>query len=155
MKTVEAVRYKQRLDQLFGRVSSVPDELDKAHWARYLCVLVSGFIDTAIRAIYSEYSRERAAPNVVRYACSRLEKVSNMNMTDICVLTGQFSESWRETIEQRVEVETKEAVDSIAANRNSIAHGRDVGISYVRVKRYYEGVLKMLELVEETVLGDS
>jgi hypothetical protein len=31
----------------------------------------------------------------------------------------------------------KDALDSIIANRHQIAHGRDVGLSYIRMKNYY------------------
>ena len=155
MKTIRAVAYKQRLDVLFKRVSSSPDDLDRAHWARYLCVLVSGFIETSLGAIYSDYARKRAAPDVAAYVCARLAKLTNMKMADVCGLAGEFNRSWRCHLEQATAGEIKDAVDSVVANRNLIAHGRDVGISYHRVKDYYGSVVTMVELVESTVLGES
>lgn len=49
MKDLEINRYKQRLDNLFEQISAISDNFElKAHWARYLCVLVAGFIETSI-----------------------------------------------------------------------------------------------------------
>ena len=155
MKTTKAVSYKQRLDNLFERVATFSDDIEiQSHWAKYLCVLVSGFIETSVCAIYSEYARQKAAPNVAGYVCSKLEKFSNPKMEDICQLTGLFNETWRKKLEEITLGEIKDAVDSIVANRHHIAHGRDVGISYVRVKQYYCKVVKMVELVEATVFEE-
>lgn len=156
MKTIEAVSYRQRLDNLFARASTFSDDIEiLSHWAKYLCVLVSGFIETSVCAIYSAYTQDKAAPYIANYVCSRLKRFNNPNMEDICQLAGLFNEAWREKLEETTAGEIKDAVDSIVANRHQIAHGRDVGISYDRVKKYYDRVVKMVELVESTVLETS
>ena len=156
MKTIEAISYKQRLDGLFDRGLTFSDEIEiQSHWAKYLCILVAGFIETSVCAIYSQYAKKKAAPYVANYACSRLDKFSNPKMEDIYQLAGLFSQAWRKKLEEATSEEIKDAVDSIVANRNHIAHGRDVGITYARVKNYYGRVVKMVELVESTVLEES
>ncbi len=56
MKNRETVQAKDRLDYLFSRVNEFSEDLElQSHWARYLCVRVSGFIETSIRSILSEY----------------------------------------------------------------------------------------------------
>jgi hypothetical protein len=153
MRTVEAVRYKQRLDYLFDKVSVFSDQIEiQSHWARYLCVLISGFIETGVCAIYSRYTQEKAAPCVANYVCSKLNRFRNPNMEDICQLTGLFNARWREKLERATAAEQKDAVDSIVANRNQIAHGANVGISYASVKQYYDRVVEVVELVEDIVL---
>jgi len=153
MKTIEAISYKQRLDGLFDRGLTFSDEIEiQSHWAKYLCILVAGFIETSVCAIYSQYAKKKAAPYVANYACSRLAKFSNPKMEDIYQLAGLFSQTWRKKLEEATSEEIKDAVDSTVANRNLIAHGRDVGITYARVKSYYGRVVKMVELVEATVL---
>ena len=55
MKNRETVQAKDRLDYLFSRVNEFSEDLElQSHWARYLCVRVSGFIETSIRSILSE-----------------------------------------------------------------------------------------------------
>jgi hypothetical protein len=45
----------------------------------------------------------------------------------------------------------KEALDSLLANRNSIAHGRNVGITYARVKEYYSHIKDVISLLKEII----
>jgi len=152
MKTIEAVRYKQRLDNLFECGSKFSDDIEMlSHWAKYLCIMVSGFIETAVRATYTAYARKKAAPYVANYACAKLGKLSNPKMQDICELTRSFNETWGNRLEKATDGDIKDAVDSIVANRNQIAHGRDVGMSFARVKKYYGSVVKMVEIVEATL----
>lgn len=149
MRNIEAVRYQQRLDHLFKKISAFPDDIElQSHWARYLCILVSGFIETSVQAIYSQYAREKAAPNIANYVTRRLERFTNPNMEDILTLSGMFNKEWRNQLENATEGELKAAVDSIVANRNLIAHGADVGISFGTIKSYYQSVVKVIGLIE-------
>lgn len=62
MKNRETIQAKDRLDDLFSRVNEFSGDLElQSHWARYLCVRVSGFIETSIRSILSEYARKMSA----------------------------------------------------------------------------------------------
>ena len=42
----------------------------------------------------------------------------------------------------------KDAIDSIMANRHLIAHGKNSGISLVRVKDYLEKSIEVIEFIE-------
>jgi hypothetical protein len=68
-------------------------------------------------------------------------------MNNICSLTREFNATWADQLESDTEGELKDAVDSVVANRHLIAHGRDVGISYVRMKGYYERSIKVVDLI--------
>jgi hypothetical protein len=151
MKNLEVVSYKQRLDYLFTQVSTLNNDPEmQAHWARYLCVLTSGLIETAMHAIYGKYTIQRSHVNVANYVSSRLARIYNPNMEDILNLAGGFNQHWRKTLEAAITEELKDSVDSTIANRNSIAHGKNVGISYVTMKKYYENVIKVLEIIENS-----
>jgi hypothetical protein len=115
-----------------------------------LCVLVSGFIECSVRAIYTQYAREKAIPYVANYVTHKLKGFTNPNMEDILSLAGMFNQEWRTCLEQDTEGELKAAIDSIVANRNLIAHGTDVGISFVTIKTYYQNAVKVVQLIENT-----
>ena len=151
MKNVEIVRYKQRLDNLFDQIALLTDNFElRSHWARYLCVLLAGFIETSVQSIYIQYSKDKAAPNVTNYVTSRLKRFTNPNMEDILQLAGHFDNKWRESISNEADSELKDAVDSVMAQRNLIAHGINTGISYPRVKEYYKSIVELVELIEST-----
>jgi hypothetical protein len=47
----------------------------------------------------------------------------------------------------------KEAIDSIMANRHAIAHGRDSGITVVRVVSYLDKCVEIIEFIEAQCKG--
>ncbi|MCZ6677561.1 MAG: HEPN domain-containing protein [Candidatus Poribacteria bacterium] len=148
MKTREIVEYHQRLLALFERIDEIEDLELKAHWARYLCILSSGFIETSVRAIYSAYARNKAHSNIVNFVEAQLRRFQNPKMQQILNVTRTFNPSWADNLESETEGEIKASIDSIVANRNNIAHGRNVGVSYSQIKSWYENVVKLVDILE-------
>jgi RiboL-PSP-HEPN len=138
---LEVTRYRMRLDHLFAKIDEIPSgniELE-SHWARYLCVLVAGYVDVGVQEIHIEYARQHgAAPAVLKFVESRLRRTHNFNMDDLIQLVGLFDPIVAAELRVELQGEPKDSIDSINNNRNLIAHGADVGITYVRIKRYYE-----------------
>lgn len=150
MNTLEAVRYKQRLDNLFKQISAFSENIElQSQWARYLCVLVSGFLETAVRAIYGEFAGKMASPYVANYVKYELDSFQNPKMGKILELTNAFNPLWADKLKTATEGKLETAVDSVVANRNQIAHGENVGITYRRIKDYYEDVVKVVDLIEK------
>jgi len=143
----EVWRYRQRLDGLFKRTGQMADFELQAHWARYLCVLTSGFLEVSIRALFGQYARVVSAPSVATFVEKRLEEFQSPKMNNICGLTREFNPAWADQLESDTAGELKDAVDSIVANRHQIAHGRDVGISHTQMKEYYARAVKVVDLV--------
>lgn len=154
MSPVEVVRYQQRLDHLFTQIKSFSGDIElQSHWARYLCVLVSGFLETSVRAIYSNYARTKAAPYVANYVEAQLKDFQNPKMEKILQLTREFSPEWEDALRSATDGEPKDAVDSIVANRHRIAHGEWVGITYDAMRRYYQNAVLVVKKVED-LCGD-
>jgi len=150
MKNREVVRYKTRLDSLFKKVETLSDDLElQSHWAKYLCVLVSGYLETSVRAIYGQYTQDKAAPNVANYVTRRLDGFQNPNMTKIINLTNSFNKEWGASLGKQTEGQLKDAINSIYDNRNRIAHGRDSGITYARINHWYQDAIEVVELIEK------
>ncbi|MGA9349651.1 MAG: HEPN domain-containing protein [Anaerolineae bacterium] len=155
MRNRESLRYKMRLDSLFQKIVALPGDLElQAQWARYLCVLAAGFLETSISAIYTQYARDCAAPNVASFVAARLAQFTNPNMEKILQLTRSFNEGWGDALERQSEGEIKNAVDSICNNRNLIAHGRDTGISFTRISSYYHQAVRLVEMIERQCTGE-
>ncbi len=151
MKTLEAVSYKQRLDNLFAQISAFSGEFElQSHWARYLCVLVSGFLEVSICAIFNQFVKNSASPQVANFVKHELDGFQNPKMGKILELMRGFDSQWASELETATEGQLKDAVDSIVANRNQIAHGKDVGITYTRIKSYYEDTIRVVDLIERT-----
>ena len=150
MRNQSIVSYKQRLDNLFVQIKAFAGDPElQSHWAMYLCVLTSGFLETSVREIYGSYATKQAAPNVANFVKNKLEDFQNPNMGKILELTRSFNQEWEIRLRFATEGEIKDAVDSIVANRHNIAHGRSVGITYVRIKNYYDNAIKLIDLIDD------
>ncbi len=149
MRNREVSSRKQQLDHVFRQTKNVSQDPEiLSHWARYLCVLVSGFLESSIRIVYGQYAREKASPNVANFVEAELKYFQNAKMERILELARLFSPAWEAELRVATEGEPKDAVNSIVANKNSIAHGEPVGITVARMTRYYESSLKVLETIE-------
>lgn len=151
MKNQEVARQVQRIQSLIKKTQEASDDnFDlQAHWARYLCILVSGLIENSLKEIYSEFINSRASKPVADYAISYLSKLQNPKAEKIMELVGSFRQEWKMELEIFLTNEgRKDAIDSIMNNRNQIAHGKDVGVTVVRVSNYLEKVVAVLEFIE-------
>ncbi|MDY6786074.1 MAG: HEPN domain-containing protein [Cyanobacteriota bacterium] len=150
MKNQKVVRYKQQLDNLFNKISNLQADSEmQSHWARYLCIRVSGFLEVSIRSIYSQYAKDKAAPPVANYIEKQLSKFQNPNMEKILNVARDFNAEWADELQEFIEGEIKDSVVSIVAVRNQIAHGENVGITYIKIKGYYQNAVKLVEFIEQ------
>jgi hypothetical protein len=147
---LQVSREKQRLDQVFSLVGQMSvDEEVFAHWAKYLCVLTSGFIENSLRMILQDYVRKHANQPVMSFVESRIESITNLNQEKISQLLNSFNPVWREAFLETLTPEQKDAIDSVNANRHLIAHGRAVGITLARMKNYYAEISKVIKIIDE------
>src|SRR5436305_8485523 len=131
MKCSSAYAHMQRLDEVFKQIKLLPAEPEiHSHWAKYLCVLVSGFIETSVSAIFIEYSKKKAVPHLVNYIQGQLLGLQNMKMPKIFALARSFNPIWADELEAILTEEHKDAVNSIVDNRNKIAHGEYSGVTF-------------------------
>lgn len=140
---------RNKLDSLFKKIGALQDTELQGHFARYLCILVSGFLENALEAIYSTYASDKAHSHVANYVAVHLGSIRNPNMERILQLSGSFNPQWRNDIEQNIQPDVKDAVNSIMNLRNQIAHGEDAGIGYVTIKSYYDRVLTLIDFLRQ------
>ncbi|MCA9076038.1 MAG: hypothetical protein KDA93_13505 [Planctomycetaceae bacterium] len=150
MKNIDVVRHKQRLDATFDKAKELNGDPELlAHWARYLCVLASGFIEASVRTIVAEYATKRASPEIAHFIGKSLKSFSNAKMSKIYEVASQFGNDFGDKLIQSMDEEYEAAVDSIVSNRHQIAHGRNVGIGLVTIQQYYKSAVKAVEVIEQ------
>jgi len=126
----EVTRLKQRLDATFQRVAGIGSDLElQSDFARYLCVLVSGYLERAVAELVLEYARRSGSPSLQRFVELNTRRFTNANAERLQNLLGSFDPDWRQTLESFLVDELKDAVDSIVNLRNTIAHGGSVGLT--------------------------
>ncbi len=150
MNVFAIAKHKQRIENVFARADGLPyeEEALRSDLARYLCILVAGYIEQSVQHIYTEYSRNSASPQVFRHVERQIRRGTNFNTQNLLTIVSSFDDAWSNEIEQHNEYDRfKSAVDTIYANRHRIAHGDDVGMSYVDVKQYFGTVVDLMELL--------
>jgi hypothetical protein len=144
------ISQRGRLDHLFAIGDSMADIELQAHWSRYLCILVSGYLENAVRLIYGDYANRKSHRPVASYVEAQLAWFSNPAMNKILELTRSFDPAWEERLKSATRDGLYDAVDSIVARRHEIAHGENSGISYATMKDYYKRALCGVDLLEST-----
>lgn len=143
---------RKKLDYLFDKVGLITDEELKAHWSKYLCILTSGLLENSVKIILNIYASRCASPVITNYINFNLKTVTNLKDTKIRDLLSQFNENWKLEYEKIISDEQKEAIDAVIANRHNIAHGKDVGLTYVRMKNYYANTLQVINIIKRVVV---
>lgn len=146
----EVWRLRQRLDATFKRVNLAPADAElQSDFSRYLCVLVSGYVETAVTELILEHSRNNSSPTIQMYVESRTQRLTNLNCERLEQLLGQFNPDWRAAISSILVDEKKDALDSVVNLRNKIAHGGSVGVTYQRISEYYNHIKPIIDRVAD------
>lgn len=146
--------HRQRIDALFSKISVIPDPASQSEWAKYLCVLVSGFIEESLRVLLEEYARNNASPKIQNYVSPKLSRITNCSNNKIKDILREFDPNWEHAFDAQIAArstradEIKNSIDSVVTNRHSIAHGRNTGIRYATISTYYGNVKTAVEILE-------
>ena len=133
-----------RLDRVFNLADSIQEEEIKSHLARYLCILTSGYFEESIKIIIEYYASKNATPNIVNYVSQTTRKLTNLNTEKIENFLSSFNPKLKDDFNYLLTDEGKDALDSVIANRNNIAHGKNVGVSYIRIRNWYNNIKKII-----------
>src|SRR5688572_21172526 len=96
----EIKRQEQKLDATFQRAAKVQGDAELlSDFARYLCVLVAGFLEQAVIEVVLEHVRARSQSSIQRHVEQRLRQFTNPNTRRLIDLLGSFDPDWRMDLE--------------------------------------------------------
>lgn len=144
---ISAQRLVQELDQLFDRARAQRDLEVQSDYAKYLVIRVSGLIEQVITEIVLAYAQARANTPVASHVAWRMNSFQNPSVERILQLVGSFQRSWRRDLTDLLTDEEREAIGSINAQRNKIAHGEQSTVSLGQVDQYYTHVKVLLRKI--------
>src|SRR5579864_7508463 len=104
---------KQRLDELFEYARNLQEPELQSHWCRYLCILVSGFIENSVERCLADYSRRRSDDAVANFVNAKLRGFQNPKMGVILDLLGSFNHDWMVKLEDATSGRLGDSVNSI------------------------------------------
>ena len=153
----EVGRLRQHLDTTFSRAGRLDADPElRSDFARYLCVLASGFVEQATIELLIEYARLRADPRVQRHVEQSVRRRSNLNTQRLIEVVGAFDPEWRADLETFIVNEYEDALNGIVDLRNAVAHGRyDGGVTLSSVYDYYKRIKKIINRVADLLLPQT
>jgi len=149
----EVDRLRKRLDATFARApDSSADAEVQADFAKYLCVLVSGFLENATVALVLHHASTRSAPEIAAYVENQLKHWTNPKAEKLCNLMGAFNREWGTKTTEYLVDERKASLNSLVALRHKVAHGESVSTSLSQVKAYRDSIYEVVEFIA-TLMG--
>jgi hypothetical protein len=148
----EITRLRHRLDATLERAPAATADIEvQADFAKYFVILISGFLENCLVALLLDVAQRRSAPEIAFFVERQLDYWTNPNCEKIIQLLGDFSPDWREAAFAHLVDQRKEALNSLLALRNKIAHGESVGTSLAQAKAYYTTVLDIVVFLSDLV----
>lgn len=130
------------------------EDLEKqSHWAKYISVLTSGYLEQSIKEVLLDHSSRTASPRVARYIEQSWSRSQNMNTETICNLLNKFDGNWRSSFEDWLVADDnrKGWINAVVDSRNKIAHGEEsntTGVTIHSVSERFRCACGLVDLVE-------
>jgi hypothetical protein len=149
-------KYKSRITSLFDSYDKVSDPAEQAHNAKYLAVLVSGYLEQAIKELLLHYTSQGTRTQITTYIEKTWPISRNMKTENIETILNQFDSTWGDEFQTwlRKEDLRKGHINSIVEWRNSIAHGQEsnaTGVTLVSVRTAFATIVGLVTLIDTMV----
>jgi hypothetical protein len=147
----------KRVKRIFEMAANLPDDLAlQSHWASYSSIVISGYLENCLRAIFIEFASKHCNPKTARYAESAISRFQNPDTEKISKLVREFSQDWFDSLERFWSGRVKDHVASVVNLRHNVAHGRSSGTPSIgRLRQYFESVLELVEFIHAIVLPNE
>ena len=152
-------RERDKVLRVINLVTNIPighDEL-QGHLGRYACLLSAAYFEIALRLVIRKRVENKATPEIQRFLLQSMEAIQNPKAERFCKVIRSFSAEWGDKLEIYFSenIEVKEAIDSLMANRHLIAHGKPCAISVGRVSDYFKSGDKVINYLDDLLNGIS
>jgi hypothetical protein len=148
--------HRQRVDAAFQRARGLNADAELlADFAKYLCILVAGFVEKSLAEIVLEHARFCGAPSLQKFVEQNTKKFTNANSERLLQFLGSFDSEWRGNMEGFLTDERKDAVNSVYALRNNIAHGVSVDLTLARIQDYYYAIKDVVAFAQDLCIPEA
>ena len=141
------------IDTLFKLCEKIEDEEIKSHFAKYLCVKVSGLFESCIIMIIENYVSKSSSKLTTKFVNTQMKKFTNIKFEKLKQLLYSFNEEWGKSLEEKFkDIQLKDSLDTIISNRHDIAHySNNSSITFGSIMNKYTDIKKIIEIVETIV----
>ena len=148
---------KEQIKEVFILLNKTKDDKLKSHLAKYLCVLISGYIEKKISTIIITEIDKKIPKRINNYLSNDVRNLTNANFEKIKNLFNKFDSKWGTNFENELEKNSfvegtlKGSLNYIIGQRHTVAHGISYlsNISAERIKLYWDDTKDILVIIEK------
>lgn len=150
-----AQQFIRRIDRLVEQYDELSPQGDvRAHWARYVCVIVSGLLETALEEMCSDYATTRGHLSLAHFVGKTVSWNNKADVEVICKTIGKFRGEWKTRAYALLTDEERAAIDSVVTLRHGISHGRNNNVQWVLLTSgYYPRIKQALQKLQDGLEG--
>lgn len=140
-------RHRKKLSHILNNIPVDPSgSLEvQSHWARYTCIVMSGYIEDSIKELLRAYTLDKSHVRVFNFVSAQLNYFQSADTDNITMLINRFDNEWLSNFSSFLTEERKAAINSVVGNRHRIAHGLDVGITMNQLREWYPSVNEVID----------
>ena len=147
-------RVENQIRSALSHAATVQDEVQGA-LARHTCVLISTYLEVAMREVVLGFIRDRSDDRVMWFCEACMRSFRDPNMEKILQLMGRFGNDLRDRLETAVQDRHRDHLNSVYGNRNLIVHRGQSDISLAYVREYFESACGVVNSVRELLLAPN
>lgn len=124
------------------------------HFTKYAAIICSGALERSFKSIIADYVTKNATPQICEFIDRKIRRAStNPRLDAISAVLKEFDDNWNsqyKNLVARFSSRKTDALRSLVENRNAVAHGLPIAVSFFDIAHYYynaRDVIGALELV--------
>jgi len=146
---------EKQLSDLFKSVEGIKDDEIKSHMTKYLCIQTSGYLENVVKSLIDEYLENSCPQPAKNYVTSKIERLTNLDERKLGDFLQSFSNEWLQVFNEKVNDQQKSSLNSIIGNRNQIAHGKSIGLTYKTIQQYYTDLQQIIIVLKSIIKKTS
>lgn len=133
---------------------NITDPQAAPHWGRYMCIMVAGFLETALQTVYRNYASQTSDRNVANFVSGQLRRIRNPDAGRFVEIARAFNQDWGNGLSEFLDQnDRRAAINEIQRNRNLNAHDQQSEITLAEVKAYLPKCIEVIDFIENQCLG--
>ena len=137
---------ENKINFLFEHVKDIDDEELQSHFLNYICIMLSGYIETNINKIINECKKNES--NECKNSISTTKNATWCKIKPILSLIN--IELSLELCNAIVQTDAIETIYEIVQKRNDISHGKDItSLSLQTLKSHFREIKEFIKKVDE------
>jgi hypothetical protein len=130
---------------------------DQSHWAKYLTVLISGYLEQSVKEVFLELSASYETTRLEQYIDNTWPKSRSMRSSVVQEILESFDEGWRQSFDGWLSDREnyKSELNSLIQGRYDVAHGKEANTNNITLgsaRRRMEIAFELIEFLENLVL---